>query len=150
MRKHRHDDFPDGLADLDELRGAGLRMRLELPSLGPAVGTIMMIDVAQQWPARRAMDDDADVSVDANGPEVLVFGFVEAMEAVAGVSRVHLEIEGGGLDGLLLFGRRRQAICERGGEHKHQIEEPSDFAQWRRACITSGSHPVNIWSPSGR
>ena len=50
----RDHDLLDRLADLDELRGAGLRMRLELAPLGPGVGLVVVVDVAEQQAARRS------------------------------------------------------------------------------------------------
>ena len=43
--------------------------------------------------------------------EVGIFGFIESMELQAGLSGVELEIEGGGLDGLLLIAWRGVRGC---------------------------------------
>ena len=50
------------LPNLHELRGAGLRMRLQLAPLGPVVRLVVVIDVAQQQAARRPVDDQPDVA----------------------------------------------------------------------------------------
>jgi len=47
-------------------------MRLDAPPLGPAVGIVVAVHVAQQQAGRGAVQDDADVVVDAGGPEILV------------------------------------------------------------------------------
>src|SRR5680860_1462982 len=60
-----------------------------------------MIDIAQEQTRRRLVNDQADVSAHANGPEVRILRLVEAVELHARVGRVHLEIKGRGLDGLL-------------------------------------------------
>ena len=41
------EDFLDRLADFHQLRRTGLRVYFQLPALGPAVGMVMVIDVAQ-------------------------------------------------------------------------------------------------------
>ncbi|MEQ9455144.1 MAG: hypothetical protein RLN76_11210 [Phycisphaeraceae bacterium] len=42
-----------------------------------------MVDVAEHQAVVGAVDDDADVEVDPDGPEVLVFGAIELVEAQA-------------------------------------------------------------------
>ncbi len=44
----RDDDLLHRLANLDQLRRARLRMRLQLAPLGPVVGLVVVIDVAEQ------------------------------------------------------------------------------------------------------
>jgi hypothetical protein len=51
------------------------------------------------------------IEADAGGPEVSVFRFIDAVELKAGLGRVHLEIERGGLDGFLFVaGGAREAV----------------------------------------
>ena len=44
----RNDDLLHRLANLDQLRGAGLGMRLQLAPFGPVVGLVMVVDVTEQ------------------------------------------------------------------------------------------------------
>ena len=53
----RDKDFLHRLADFHQLRRPRLGVRLQLPSLGPVVGPIVVIDVAQQQAARRLMNN---------------------------------------------------------------------------------------------
>src|SRR5579864_388127 len=72
------------------------------------------------------MDDEAHVAAHADGPEVLVFGLVEAMKAQARTRRVHLEIERGGLSHLLLVGRQaRQTLREGVSDEEGQAPLPT-------------------------
>ena len=96
------DDLLDALTHLHQLGSAGRGMDLQLAPLGPFVGLVVMIDIAEQHAARRLVDDQADIAADAHGPEVLVLGAVELVKAHAGAGRIELKVEGGGLDRLLL------------------------------------------------
>ena len=120
----RDDDLLHRLADLDQLRRAGLGMRLQLAPLGPVVGLVVMIDVAEQQAASRLVDDQPDVAADPHRPEVLVLRLVELVEAHAGIGRVELQVEGRRLDGLLLVaGQAGEAVGEGVGDaefHQHQ------------------------------
>ena len=91
----------DGLADLDELGGAGGGVGLQVTALGPVIGVIVVGHVAEEEALAGAVDDEADVRADANRPEAAVLGFVELMELEAGVGGIELEIEGGGFDRFL-------------------------------------------------
>ena len=54
-----NDDFLNALAHLDDLRRAGLGMRLDAAALGPGISIVVMIDIADQeaasvlWTIRR-------------------------------------------------------------------------------------------------
>ena len=56
----RDGDLLDRLPNLNELGRAGLGMRLELATLSPAVGIVVVVRVAQQQTAGRPVDDQAD------------------------------------------------------------------------------------------
>ena len=57
------------------------------------------------------MDDEPDVGVDANGPEIRVFGPLQLVKAQARVGRVELQVERGCLYRLLLLsGQLAEAI----------------------------------------
>jgi len=104
----RDDDLAHGLPYLDKLRGAGLRVGLQLTSLGPAIRLVVMVDVAQQQAARGSVDDQANVAADAHRPEIPVLRLIEFVKAETRIGRIELEVERGGLNGLLLV------ACETG------------------------------------
>ena len=96
-------NFLDSLANLYELRGSRLRMRLQLVALRPLVCCVVVRDVAEQETCVGAMHDEPNISTDADRPEVHVFRTIELMKLEARVSRIKLQIERGSLDRLLLF-----------------------------------------------
>ena len=57
------DDLLDPLADFDELRPAGGRVPFDLPPLRPAIGVVVMIDVAKQKARLCPVDDQADKQI---------------------------------------------------------------------------------------
>jgi hypothetical protein len=119
----RHHDFAGGFPDLDELRGAGRGMRLQLPPLGPRVGIIVMADVAEEQAAACAVNDQPDVAVHAHRPEVPVFRAVEPVELHARAGGVELEVERGRLYRLLLIGPEAgQARGKRVGDAEFHLE----------------------------
>ena len=112
----RDHDFLHGLADLDELGGAGLRMRLKFPLRGPVVRLVVMIDVAEQEAVGGFVHDQPNVAIDADRPEVLILRRVELVEAHPRAGRVQLQVESGRLDGLLLVaGESSETARERVG-----------------------------------
>ena len=98
----RDDDFLDPLPDFHELRRAGLRMPLQSPPLGPLVGLVVVIHVAKQEAGRGLVDDQADVGVYPDRPEIRILRSVDPMEPHAGIRRIELQIERRRLDRLLL------------------------------------------------
>ncbi|MNL09874.1 hypothetical protein D3C87_1306520 [compost metagenome] len=98
-----NEDFFNTLANFDELGCAGGRMHFKLASLGPLIGPVVMIDIAQQQAARRLVDDHADIAADAHRPEIRIFGPVELVKAHALAARINLQIERCGLGSLLLI-----------------------------------------------
>ena len=100
--EHRNDDLFHRLTDLDELRGARARVRLELPPLRPVVRLVVVVHVAEQQALLGAVDDQPHVGVDPNRPEALVARLVEPVELEPRGGRVHLQVERRRLDGLLL------------------------------------------------
>jgi len=95
-------DLLHRLPYLDELRGACLRMRLDPPPLGPSIGLVVMVDVAEQQARARAMDDDADVLAHPDRGEVRVLRALELVELQAWMCRIHLQVERRCLHRLLL------------------------------------------------
>ena len=71
------------LSDLDELHGAGGRMPLDLAPLGPPVGLVVVVYMHQQQASLGTMDDEPNVGIDPNRPEIRVFGPVELVEGQA-------------------------------------------------------------------
>ena len=86
----RHLDLTNRLAHLDDLCGARARVALDHPALGPLVGGVVMVGVAEQQARGGAMHDQPQVAADASGPEVLVLAGVDAVHLDAEVRRVHL------------------------------------------------------------
>src|SRR3546814_17436475 len=70
----RNHDLLNALANLHQLRRAGCGVRLQLSPLGPVIGLVVMIDVAEQQAGFRQVGDDADIPATANRPAVLVIG----------------------------------------------------------------------------
>jgi hypothetical protein len=96
--------------DLSRTRGG---VHLQLATFGPCVRLIVVGDVAHHQAAGQPVDDDADVVVDANRPEVAVLRALQAMELHARIARIELEVEGCVLYGLLLVaGQAREAVVE--------------------------------------
>ena len=76
----------------------------------------MVAGIAQQKAALGLMDDEANVTADAHGPEVFVLRAVNPVEAHSRIGGIDLKIERGGLDGLLLIaGEAREAVGKRVG-----------------------------------
>src|SRR5260370_12257877 len=57
----RDDDFPNRLSNLNELRGASLRMRLQLPPLCALIRLIVVIDVAEQETVIGLVDNEPNI-----------------------------------------------------------------------------------------
>ena len=93
----------------------------------------MVIDVAEQEALRRAVHDKPQVEVDPHGPEVLVLRLVELVEAHAGGRGIHLQIERGRLDRLLLVaGQPCEAVGEGIGDSEiHYVSMLSSCARVR-------------------
>ena len=98
----RHRDLAHRLANLHELRRPGGRMPLQPPPLGPLVRGVVMVHVAEQEARCRPVDDQPDVAADPGRPEALVLRPLDLVQLQPRPSRVHLQVERGGLDRLLL------------------------------------------------
>jgi hypothetical protein len=109
-----NDDLFDSFADFDKLRGARSRMPLNFAPLGPSIRTVMMIDVTEQKARLRPVDDQADIGVDAHGPEILVPRLVQPMELHPRRGRIELQVKGRRLDGLLLVPRQSTEAVGKG------------------------------------
>jgi len=99
----RNLDLFDSLAHFDQLRGAGFWVHLQPAAPRPAVGLIVVIDIAEQQAPLCAMDDDADAGADPRRPEIWIARPVHAVELEAGPRRVHLQVKGGCLDRFLFI-----------------------------------------------
>jgi hypothetical protein len=76
-----------------------------------------MVHVAEQQAVRRPVHDQPKVAADPHRPEPPVLRLSELVEAHPGAGRIELQVEDGGLDGLLLIaGEARQAVGERVGD----------------------------------
>jgi hypothetical protein len=92
-------------------------MRLQLPPLGPVIGLVVVVDVAEKEACIAFMNDQPNIAARPHRPEVLVSRFIELVEAHAGVGGVDLQVESGRFDGfLLLAGQASEAISESVGD----------------------------------
>ena len=87
------DDVLDRLPYLDDLCGAGTGMPFELAALGPVVGVVMVSHIGQQGLTIQLVQHDADVAVDAGGPEIRVAGPVDPVERQTRALRVLLDVK---------------------------------------------------------
>lgn len=71
------------LAHLDKLHGTRGRVAFDLAAFGLFVCVVMVVDIGQQNAGGRAMDDDPDVSIRPNRPEVRVLGAARLLEGQA-------------------------------------------------------------------
>ena len=111
------DDGLDGLADLHDLGGAGARVAVEPPPLGPGVGVVVVADIGEQRLAVPPVQDDAQVAVHPGGPEARIAGALHAVERQAGARGVGLDVEGRDLGrGPLLPGEPVEALGEAAGD----------------------------------
>jgi hypothetical protein len=130
----RYHDLLNRLPDLDDLRRTGARVRLELPPLGPVVGVVVMVHVTKEEAVGRAVDDDPNVRADPDRPEVVVLRPVQAVEAEPRPRRIHLEVEYGRLDGLLLVPREAgEAVGEGVGDEEVHVR--SDESAYSRSAL---------------
>jgi hypothetical protein len=116
-------------AHLDDLNGAGARMRLDAAALRPGIGVVMVTDVGGQQTVAGLVDDQADVAADARRPEIGVLALVDAVQLEAVAGRVHLEIEDTGLYGFLVVAgqaieRRSEGVGDQ-EVHRPTLRTPS-------------------------
>ena len=127
----RYLDLADGLPHLDDLGRARPGVTLEPAALGPLVGSIVVVGVAEQEARSHLVNDEPQVAGDARRPEVLVLAVVDAVHLDAGVRRVQLQVEGRCLRGLLLVRRQlREAVGE-------GVRDPELHQSTRNTFITS-------------
>ena len=93
-----------------------------------------MTDVAEEEALVGAVDDEPDIEIAADRPEVLVLGLVEAVELQAGVGRIELKVEGRGLGGLLLVA----------GEFGEALGECVGDAEVHMSDGASSTNPVPV------
>lgn len=92
-------------------------MGFEFAPFRPVVSFVVMIDIAEQQTRIALVHDQSNVTADTHRPEVPVPHLVDAVKTHPRAGRVQLQIERGGLDGLLLLaGQARQAIGEGVGD----------------------------------
>ena len=63
----------------------------------------MVGDVAEQQARCDFVDDKPNVATDPNRPEIRVFSPIQLVKLHTRMGRIQLQIEGGGLDRLLLL-----------------------------------------------
>ena len=86
--------FFDRLPDFNQLGGSGFRMDFQFAPLGPVICIIMVPDIAQQKALVCFVDDDPNIPVDPDRPEIRILGFFQLVKLHAGVGRVYLQIKG--------------------------------------------------------
>lgn len=94
---HGHRDFLDHLAQFDQLGGAGGGVGFQLAAFCPAIGIVVAPNVAEDHILAGAVEDDAQVEVDARRPEVGISGIGQLVNTQTGMGRVGLQIKGRGL-----------------------------------------------------
>ena len=74
----------------------------------------MVIGVTEKQAGGGLVHYQPDVTADTHRPEVFVFGLVKLVQAHARIDRVHLQVERGGFDELLLVaGELGEAVSKR-------------------------------------
>ena len=152
----RHLDLAHRLADLHELGRPGCRMPPQPPPHRPLVRRVVMVHVAEQEARRGPVDDQPEVAADAGGPEVLVLRPLDLVQIQPRPSRVHLQVERGGLDRLLLLaGQLREAVGEGVGDAElHAYTAKQKSCSSKRATFdprnTFASLDASAASPSSR
>ena len=143
----RDDDLLDALADLDELRRAGLRMPLDLPPLRPGVRVVVVPGIAQQKTVIGFVDDQPDVSAHPHRPEVLVLRAIKLVKLMPRIRGVHLQVKRRCLHELLLVVRQPgEAAGERIGDAKIHCHTPK-----RRSRARLLTPPISPFTePSSR
>ena len=92
-------------------------MPLQPPPLGPLIRGVVMVHVAEQEARRGPVDNQPDVAADPGRPEALVLRPLDLVQLQPRPGRVHLQVERGGLDRLLLVaGQLRETVGERVGD----------------------------------
>src|SRR5690606_18900675 len=123
------------------------RMPFDLAPFGPFVGVVMMIDVDEQQAGLRAVDDQPDVGVHSDRPEIRILSAVQLVEGKSRRGGVELQIEGGGFRRLLLLRRQaREALGEGVGDPEfHQ-----DCSRAQTAANSSAVMAIalNLWGAS--
>ena len=128
----RHLDLTHNLANLDELRRAGVLMLFETPPFRPAIRGVVVSDIAEQEIGRRLVHYHAHAAIHPNRPEVSVPGPVDAMELQTRLRRIELQIERRRLRGpLLLAGQLGEAVSK--GDGYAEVHAVPVYP-WESAC----------------
>jgi hypothetical protein len=149
----RDDDLLDGLTNLDQLCRAGDRMRLQLAPLGPVIRLVVMVDVTQQQTGGGLVNDQAKVPTRPHRPKIPVTRPLHAMETQTRTDRVQLQIEGRGLDQLLLVtGQTGEAGGKGVGYTKFHDSATSSFSkrtantrEYTRIHASETSSPLTLF-----
>ena len=92
----------DPLGEFDELGCTRRRVAFYPAPLGPRISCVVVPDITKQQARGCSMDDQADVFIDPNRPEIRVAGPFEPMKAETRVRQTQLEVECRCLGRLLL------------------------------------------------
>lgn len=105
------------LHKLDELRGAGARMHLDTPPLGPGIGVVMVSDPRDEQAVRGPVDHQAQIAARPRGPEIRVARSFDAVHRQALAGRVLLQVERRQLRRFLLLpGQAHECVGKGGGD----------------------------------
>src|ERR1700722_17235797 len=106
-------------------------MRFQFAALRPVIGAVVVSDVTEQKARIALVNNQSNVAVHPNRPEILVPRLVELVEAHSGTSRVELQVEGSRFDSLLLIPcQSSEAVGKRVGNAK----------------ISQASYSLTFWS----
>jgi len=96
-------------------------MGLDFSSFGPMIGLVVMVYITEEQAVLAPVKDNPDVSAYSDRPEVLVSGFIQFVELMTRICRVHLQVEGGGFHlFLIVSGKAGQASGEGVGDAEYQ------------------------------
>ena len=74
-----------------------------ISSIVTAICFIVMVHIAQQQTRAGLVHDQSDIAANPDRRKVFILGLVQFVKLHPGIGRIHLQIECGGFDGLLLF-----------------------------------------------
>lgn len=107
-----------------------------------------MVDVTQQQAGGGLVDDEADVEIDAHGPEVRVLRAQEPVELQSRTLRVQLQVKGRRFDGLLLVtGQLREAGGEGVGDQEAHSAGRCYTPPKAQGMAIVEIHPKRIYGP---
>ena len=80
FNRSMNEDFLDALTDFDDLRCASARVGFDPATLCPFIGVIMVINIANQYACTRFVNDDANITINSNGPKIFILRLINTMK----------------------------------------------------------------------